>query len=157
MIPIDQSTAYNATVLMVDNADGKTGKTGLTLTIELQKNGGAFASISPTVTERAYGWYTIALTSSHTDTIGDLVLHVSATGADPSDPKYYVRLPVLSGVIENGKTLTECARLWNSAAAGKVSGLPTAPVFRDLADTKNRITATTDSNGNRSIVTTDVS
>ena len=42
-----------------------------------------------------------------------------------------------------------------SALAGKATGLPNAPVFRDINDTKDRITATTDNDGNRSVVTLD--
>ena len=71
--------------LMTDSSDHITGKTGATLTIALSKNGGAFTSINPTVTERGDGWYSLALTSSHTDTLGDFVLHITASGADPTD------------------------------------------------------------------------
>lgn len=77
-------------VLMVDSADHITGKTGLTLTITASKDGAAFASISPTVTERGNGWYEVALTTSHTDTLGDLALHITGTSADPSDPLFQV-------------------------------------------------------------------
>jgi len=80
-----QSTAKNVMVLMVDSTDHVTGKTGLTLTITASKDGGAFGSISPTVTERGNGWYSVALTASHTDTLGDLALHVTGTAADPAD------------------------------------------------------------------------
>jgi len=72
-------------VLMVQSSDHITGLTGATLTITESKNGAAFASISPTVTERGNGWYNVALTSSHTDTIGDLAVHITASGGDPSD------------------------------------------------------------------------
>lgn len=80
-----QSTAKNVMILMVDSTDHVTGKAGLTLTITASKDGAAFASISPTVTERGNGWYNIALTSSHTDTLGDLALHITGTAADPAD------------------------------------------------------------------------
>lgn len=80
-----QSTAKNVMVLMVDSTDHVTGKAGLTLTITASKDGGAFASISPTVTERGNGWYSLALIASHTDTLGDLALHITGTGADPAD------------------------------------------------------------------------
>lgn len=80
-----QSTAKNVMVLMVDSTDHVTGKAGLTLTITASKDGGAFASISPTVTERGSGWYALALTSSHTDTLGDLALHITGTASDPAD------------------------------------------------------------------------
>jgi hypothetical protein len=79
------STAYNRNILMVDSADHYTGKTGLTLTITASKDGGAFASISPTVTELANGIYKIALTTTHTNTLGGLDLHITATGADATD------------------------------------------------------------------------
>lgn len=79
------STAANIMVFMADSSDHVTGKASLTLTITASKDGAAFASISPTVTERGSGWYNLALTSSHTDTLGDLALHITGTGADPTD------------------------------------------------------------------------
>lgn len=82
---LKQSTARDKMVFMTDSSDHVTGKTGLTLTITASKNGAAFASITPTVTERGNGWYSLALTSSHTDTLGDLALHITGTAADPSD------------------------------------------------------------------------
>lgn len=85
MRTIRQSVAVNIMVFMTDSGDHITGESGLTLTITASKNGGAFTSISPTVTERGSGWYNLALTSSHTDTTGDLALHITGTGADPSD------------------------------------------------------------------------
>jgi hypothetical protein len=82
---LKQSTARNRTILMVDSSDHITGKSGLTLTIGASKNGAAFASIIPTVTDLGNGFYKLALTSAHTDTLGDLALHVTGTGADPTD------------------------------------------------------------------------
>jgi hypothetical protein len=72
-------------IFMTDEDDGRTGLTGLTLTCTLSKAGAAFASISPTVTERGNGWYAVTLTTSHTDSIGDLVLRATATGADSAE------------------------------------------------------------------------
>lgn len=80
-----QSIAINIMVWMADATDHITGKAGLTLAVEASKDGAAFASISPTVTERGSGWYNLALTSSHTDTLGDLVVRATATGADPGE------------------------------------------------------------------------
>lgn len=82
---LKQSAAFSRPVLMVDSTDHVSGKTGLTLTITASKDGAAFAGISPTVTELATGWYKVALTSSHTDTLGALCLHVTGTGADATD------------------------------------------------------------------------
>lgn len=85
MREIKQYTAQNVMVFMADSTDHVTGKTGLTLTVTISKNGGYFTNINPTVTERGYGWYNIALTSSDTDTIGDLIVRATATGADPAE------------------------------------------------------------------------
>ncbi len=59
--------------------------------------------------------------------------------------------------IETGKTVRQGLRIFLAALGGKASGLDLGtPVFRDSNDTKNRISATTDTYGNRSSVTFDV-
>jgi hypothetical protein len=59
----------------------------------------------------------------------------------------------VDGVI----TARELMRLYASALGGKGSGLETTTaVYRDLADTKDRITATVDADGNRTAVTRDL-
>lgn len=105
-----QSTARNKLVFMCDSADHITGKTGLTLTITASKDGGAFGSITPTVTERGSGWYSLALTTSHTDTLGDLALHITGAGADPTDVVWEV-------TAEDAAVLAAIAALNNLSAA----------------------------------------
>jgi ABC-type uncharacterized transport system YnjBCD ATPase subunit len=85
MRELKQSTAANLAVFMTSGTDHVSGATGLTLAIAVSKDAGAFASITPTVTELANGWYKLALTTGHTDTLGDLAIHVTAPGADPTD------------------------------------------------------------------------
>jgi len=59
--------------------------------------------------------------------------------------------------VDGSVTARQSVRLANSALGGKASGLATTTaVYRDLADTKDRITATVDANGNRTAVTRDV-
>lgn len=84
MRAVKQSAARTVMVYMVRSDDHVTGMPGLTLTVSASKAGGAFATISPTVTDRGNGWYSIALTSAHTDTLGDLAIMCTATGADPA-------------------------------------------------------------------------
>ncbi len=115
MEPLKQSTARNVMVFLVDSSDGKTGKTGLTLTITASKDGAAFATITPTVTERGNGWYNLALTTSHTDTLGDLAVHATGTGADPCDFKLPVELD-RTGVDTSG-TSTLLSRISSAIAA----------------------------------------
>lgn len=59
-------------------------------------------------------------------------------------------------VVEGTTTLRQALRLLLSVLTGKVSGAPDGPiVFRDIGDTKDRITAEVDSDGNRTSVTRD--
>lgn len=63
---------------------------------------------------------------------------------------------ILDEVVEGSITLRQALRLVMSVLAGKVSGSPTGPiVFQDIGDTKPRITATVDADGNRLTVTMD--
>jgi hypothetical protein len=231
---LKQSTARNKQVFMTDSADHVTGKTGLTLTITANKDGAAFASIAPAVTERGDGWYSVALTAAHTDTLGDLALHITAAGADPTDLVWQVVLDlpgasvssvtgnvggnvvgsvgsvtgnvdgnvtgsvgsvvgavgsvtgltaanldvavstraapgdsmgldpaavdaIWDEILDSGYTGRQLVRGFASALMARLSGADVnAPVFRDLANTKNRITATTDASGNRTAVTLDL-
>ena len=214
---LKQSATANVMVFMSASSDHVTGLAGLTLTITASKNGGAFASISPVVTDRGSGWYSLALTVAHTDTLGDFVLHVTATNADASDmldrvvavdytdayafglsridaavttravagdamtltagydpaksaakagdamalttgerSNVVAALLDLADAIETGFTLRQALRVIAAAVGGKVSGSGTGTeVFRDIADLKNRITATVDSSGNRTAITVD--
>jgi hypothetical protein len=58
--------------------------------------------------------------------------------------------------VETGLTVRQAFRLWASVLLGKLSGGGTATeVFRDVNDTKDRVTATVDASGNRTAVTKD--
>jgi hypothetical protein len=63
---------------------------------------------------------------------------------------------VVGATIEGTETVQGVLRLVRAATVGKLAGAATNTVtIRDAADTKNRITATVDADGNRSAVTTD--
>jgi hypothetical protein len=62
----------------------------------------------------------------------------------------------LADGVETSETVRQCLRLLRAALVGKSDSFPVGPVhFRDRADSKNRITATVDADGNRTAVTTD--
>ena len=64
---------------------------------------------------------------------------------------------ILAGVIEGTITLQQSLRGLMSTNFGKASGGDTTSIkFRDLADTKNRISEIVDENGNRTSVTLDL-
>lgn len=72
---------------------------------------------------------------------------LSATGVDD------IHDEAVDGTI----TARETARIANAALGGKASGLETTTaVYRNPADSKDRITATVDADGNRSAVTLDL-
>ncbi|WP_025322256.1 hypothetical protein [Deferrisoma camini] len=150
---IKQSTAATVMILMVDSTDHVTGKTGLTLTVEISKDGGAFTTISPTVTERGNGWYAVSLAATDTDTVGDLVVRCTATGADPGE-----RVLVVRDLGEGSYSDQDLLRLMAAVLFGKSSGGGTNTMtFRDLADTKDRVIATVDASENRTAMTLDAS
>ena len=75
---LKQSTAV--TVLLgpfVDKTDGVTEEVGLATTgTEISKAGGAFAAGPTLGTHDSDGWYPISLTTTHTNTLGDLTVKV---------------------------------------------------------------------------------
>ena len=103
-------------VFLTDSTDHVTGLTGATLTITLSKNGAAFASISPTVTERGTGWYNVALTTAHTDTLGDFVLRATATSADPID----LREQVVEAVVSVNVAQMNSATVYGDGSSGNL-------------------------------------
>lgn len=59
--------------------------------------------------------------------------------------------------VDGTTTLRQSIRLHNAVLGGKASGLATTTaIYRDLADSKDRISATVDADGNRSAVTRDL-
>jgi hypothetical protein len=63
---------------------------------------------------------------------------------------------ILDEVIEGTTTLRQALRLFLSVLTGKASGGGSSSVvFRDIGDTKDRVTMTVDASGNRSAVTRD--
>lgn len=95
MILLKQSsTAQALEFFMTDSADHLTGKTGLSPTVTLRKSNasaaGSFGSPAGTVRELGNGWYQVDGNATDTNTLGPLILHATATGADPADKEYGV-------------------------------------------------------------------
>src|SRR6516164_5818332 len=82
-----QSTAYTRLFLMVQSADHVTGLTGASPIVQLSKAGGLMATAGATIAEvtGGNGWYKASLTTTDTNTLGDLAFHVTATSGDPTD------------------------------------------------------------------------
>ncbi|HLF76001.1 MAG TPA: hypothetical protein VJB57_00785, partial [Dehalococcoidia bacterium] len=86
---IRQSTSIDVAIgPFLDETDGKTAETGLTLTqpdIRLKKNGGAWAqkAAAQTLSHEEAGWYELTLDATDTNTVGQLIVAVHESGALP--------------------------------------------------------------------------
>jgi hypothetical protein len=167
-----------------DGKTPKTGLTISQADIRLSKNGGAFAQSNNTAgaTHNENGYYDVPLNATDTNTLGTFRVAVSKTGALPVWQDFMV-VPsnvwdsmfgasvlnvnvstmssgavdaILDDPVEGSYTMRQLLRLMASALFGKASGGGTATItFRDLGDSKDRITATVTSNGNRTTVVLD--
>jgi hypothetical protein len=83
-------TAQPLLFLMISSTDHVSGVTGLSPTVTISKNGGAFAAPAGAVTEVGLGWYKVAGNATDSNTLGPLLLHATGTGADPCDERFDV-------------------------------------------------------------------
>ncbi len=89
-------------------------------------------------------------------TADDATLAAIAALSIPTAAQNAAALLDLANGIESSITLRQALRLILAASAGKISGAATTTiVIRNVGDSKDRITATVDADGNRSAVTTD--
>jgi len=86
---IEQSTSITVRIgPFVDEDDGKTAETGLTISqsdIRLSKNGGDFAQTNDSggATHDENGWYYLTLDATDTNTLGRLIVAIHESGALP--------------------------------------------------------------------------
>jgi len=86
---LKQSTAYTFRLgPFVDDTDGKTAETGLTISqadVRLSKNGGNFAqkNESSSSSHDEIGYYIVVLDTTDTNTVGELLVAVHESGALP--------------------------------------------------------------------------
>jgi hypothetical protein len=114
-----------------------------------------FPQITDVNTAVKAGWD--ELLADHT-VVGSFGEAVSSIQSGISGLNDITAAEVWSEAIDGATTAAESLRLQNAVLAGKASGMATTTaVFRDLADTKDRVTATVDADGNRSAVTLDAS
>ncbi len=85
----DQTTSP-LVFLMISSVDHISPAVGATPTVTLSKNGGAFGIATGAVSEIGFGWYKLVPNTSDFNTVGPLVVHATATGADPTDAEHEV-------------------------------------------------------------------
>lgn len=79
---IKQSTATAVRFKLVSTSDYATPETGATVTVTISKPGTtSFSAVTNSITEIGNGVYQVTLTTTETNTLGQLALHATATGA----------------------------------------------------------------------------
>jgi hypothetical protein len=167
----DGNTEENG--LTIEDSDVLLSKNGGALTAKHDANDAVFDAI---------GYYTCPLDVTDTNTLGRLQLccHMGGAltvyheynvvtanvydtfcGADALDVELgslndITAAEVWNVALEGAITAKEQMNIQTAALAGKSSGGGTATIkFRDQGDSKDRITATVDANGNRTAITND--
>lgn len=98
------TTAYPLVFFMTASTDHITGKTGASPTVTLSKNGAAFGAAAGAITEIANGWYKVAPNATDQGTLGPLLLHATATGADATDTMYEIVAHDVQDAVRLGLT-----------------------------------------------------
>lgn len=91
-----QSTAITIPIFAHDaSGDAVTGILDASFTKRISKAGGAFAAMTVTITEMEAGFYSLPLSTAHTDTLGILTLRFTAAGAKQVNLQFriHARIP----------------------------------------------------------------
>jgi len=90
MSTILAGTEHLVAFVLVDSLGAVVEGLGTTFSVQVSKNGGAFAAGAGDKAEVSNGWYSYELTSSETDTEGPLAIVVTGTGAVQQNLLYQV-------------------------------------------------------------------
>lgn len=129
------------TFLLVSSTDHIAAVTGVAPTVTISKNGAAFGAPAGAVSEIGNGWYALSGNATDRNTLGGLLIHATATGADPVDDRYTVvpwdpfdgaalgltriDAAVTSRLATAGYTAPDNASV--TAIKGKTDNLPASP------------------------------
>lgn len=117
MYPLKQSTALTVPVFAHDeNGDAVLSKVDGNWTKRISKNGAAFGAMTITITEMENGWYSMPLSTSHTDTLGLLTITLTASGVKQIN----IQLRVSVDLVDDATA--DIAALNDVAATDIVSG-----------------------------------
>jgi len=163
-----KNTAFYLAFPMVNSSTPASFATGESVSDTAYYKDGAGAwttlAITDTVSEiGTTGMYEIDLTAAEMNH-DQVLIKVSSAGAADSAFLFQLSTNSIDDVsaydpstdtVEGALTYDEAIRIMLAESAGKVSVSGATVTFRDRADTKDRITATTDSTGQRTSVTVD--
>ncbi len=105
-------TAQPLCFFLAATSDGATGVTGLSPTVQISKNGAAFASPAGAVSEIGSGWYKVAGNATDSATLGPLLLRATGTGALPCNDQFVVvAYDPQNAALGSGIEMTEPTRV----------------------------------------------
>lgn len=163
--PVAPNSAFEAAdVIIYKNGSGtqKTSTNGVTMTSPFDSITGLHCVVIDTSNDTGDSGFWVAgaqytLVLSPDETV-DSVAVAKVIGTFTIGMTTPAALLDLTAGIESSLTVRQGLRLFAAVLLGKASGLATATaVYRDTNDSKDRITATVDADGNRTAVTRDAS
>lgn len=142
---LKQSTSVDVAIgPFLDETDGKTAETGLTITqpdVRLKKNNGNWAqkNASQTLSHEENGWYEVTLDATDTNTLGHLLVAVYEAGALPVWREFMVVPANAYEALVNGTEWLEATTLGNDVT---ISGTTITVKKRDGTTTQYTKTGT---------------
>lgn len=112
---LQKSTNTFAVPFVMLNAGTPTA--GLTVTVTISKNGGAFASAGGAVAELSNGWYKYTPTTTDTNTLGTLAIRAIASGASATN---------ITAEIVNYDPRNIQNAIWDEILTGATHNIPTS-------------------------------
>lgn len=95
-IEIKQSTAWDFSFYARDaNGDAVTGLLDAGFTKRIKKHAGSWAALTITITEEENGWYKAQLSTSHTDTLGTLLVTFKHASCKQINCEWIVKVRLL--------------------------------------------------------------
>jgi len=126
-----QSAARTIPIFCHDeNGDAVTGLTDGGFTKRISKNGGSFAAMTVTIAEMENGWYSLPLSTSHTDTLGFLTITLINAGCKQVNLQFRV-FPVMFNEIYT--------RLGAPAGATIAADIAATPTLAELQSEINDV------------------
>lgn len=96
----------NLICFVLGNTSGEVSGLGTAFTLEISKNGGAFAAGAGTKAEIGSGWYSYLATDDEADTYGPVAIKITHASIDQQNLEYVVATRV-SGALDFTYTVTE--------------------------------------------------
>lgn len=144
MYPVKQSTALTIPVFAHDaSGDAVTGLVDAGFTKRISKNGGAFAAMTVTITEMENGWYSVPLSTAHTDTLGVLSITLTHASAKQVNLQFRVTAKLIDDLNDVAATdiVSSGAITTSAGAVSSVTTVATTTTNTDMRGTDNALLA----------------